>query len=288
MDRADKESCMRHPEKRGFEQHICGWLCETPRKEIFHLHSSVRDDPAVWPEGEAGAPFKAAITALYDTLQEVALACLHAVAYDAGQDVSVVDALCDNIPFPWQCSTAMRVFNYMRDETEENDAVLDYQCIEHCDTSLFTVAPASPVPELEMVDSSSMQWEWVEEGCSVETSGDHLQHVVVFPGSYLARMLAGGVVTPLHRVWHKQKEARISTPFFLRARHDAVLDPNLFGHRAPAGARVVDKRAVTVKQFLEQIAPTLPRFMRAGADKKAHNKRSHEQVEPGDDSDSSD
>jgi len=50
------------------------------------------------------------------------------------------------------------------------------------------------------------------------------RHVVVFPGRTLSRITAGYFQPAFHRVFRQSGDERLSMPFFLRPREDAVFD----------------------------------------------------------------
>jgi hypothetical protein len=105
--------------------------------------------------------------------------------------------------------SALRCFLYTAPATEcEFDEAPSHslQCVEHRDTSVVTVMPASGLAELEVFDEVDGRWVRPEEGLG---DGD----VVVLVGTQMGM----GFKAPLHRVIHAtHSHDRISTPFFAR------------------------------------------------------------------------
>ena len=103
-------------------------------------------------------------------------------------------------------------------------------CQAHADLGLLTVSPSASAPGLLVYDTERLHWWDVES--SIEPCGAEL---TVFAGEQLSYLTRGAIQAALHRVPPPPAGTnRLSLPFFVRARHQAVLVPAKAPATAPA------------------------------------------------------
>ena len=94
----------------------------------------------------------------------------------------------------------------------------------HCDSALMTVAPKASLAALDLRRFDSLDW----ERCESQMEEDEL---LVFVGDTMARLTNNYYPALLHKPTVEPMLSsampRISTPFFLRARPDAMLDATM-------------------------------------------------------------
>lgn len=196
-----------------------GYMAQ-PEHGMEMFEAKLRHDPRwPWP-----AAIRAAVEDARELLHGVALGCLRALAEPLGLDAAALTALLDGpaastdfAARPHGCSnTAMRVWRYAAGG--EPNAM-------HCDTTLLTVSPAGTVPGLRLrrPDGSSLA---VEEG-----SGLGAGQLLLFAGDSLSLLSGGRVPALMHEVV-SGAAPRLSMPFFLRPRQDALLAPPAGGGAA--------------------------------------------------------
>ncbi|OQR96771.1 hypothetical protein ACHHYP_13641 [Achlya hypogyna] len=140
-------------------------------------------------------------------------------------------------------ASVLRIYNYKNKKGEPVDPQrldLNMSCGSHADLGLVTVSPCATVPGLQMWNLERMLWTDVER--DAETI-----HFSVFAGETLGFITNGLISAPLHRVPATVVEAeadrRMSMPYFLRARPQAVLNPT----------RPAAMPAITTRDFMEEI-----------------------------------
>ena len=199
--------------------------------EIFE--SKVHHDPRwPWPGDEV----RTAVLSLRELLHTVALSCLRALCPPLGLDTDRVNSLLDQSAADGdtdleQCSnTTMRIYRYAAHGLGNN---------VHTDNGFLTVAPAGSavglqarVPSREdhrssiqpgehSSELSEKNWPWLQPEPRIAPG-----QLLVFAGDALSFLTAGKLPALVHWVdAPPADEPRYSTPFFLRPRLDAILDP---------------------------------------------------------------
>jgi len=145
-------------------------------------------------------------------IEKIAKTCLISIARSLDVDPNLFISACESEFQPRLLGSSVRVCRYKK--KKKNVGSL---CSEHTDTTLLSLGFVSSVPELQFYDKAKSKWITVEENFD-ET------HVVVFVGRILARMTAGYFQPAYHRVFRTKHEERLSFPFFLRPRENAIFD----------------------------------------------------------------
>ena len=182
------------------------------------LEAKLRHDPRwPWPNAKVRESVVAARDLLHDTVR----ACLVAIAAPLGLDANSLIALLDTpvdehaavhsaAEYFSRCSnTAMRVWNYWPGGVG-NEA--------HTDNTLLTITPAGTRVGLGIRLYGSHDHVWPEARMR---DGD----LLLFAGDALSFLTGGRVPPLLHWVEPTIGSPRISMPFFLRPRLNALLDP---------------------------------------------------------------
>jgi len=118
--------------------------------------------------------------------------------------------VCEKDFQPRVLGTTVRVCKYKK--KKKNTGSL---CNDHTDTTILSIGVVSDVPELQFYDRGRQCWYTVEEGLD-DT------HAIVFIGRIFSRMTAGYFQPAYHRVFRSQNDERLSFPFFLRPKDDAL------------------------------------------------------------------
>lgn len=194
------------------------------------------------------------------------------VAQGAGIEASVLtavlddgpDPLCDRASFPGiedasppailrsvddVGADVMRIYRIQRPRNAARPGFATGATSAHTDVGLVTVSPSSNLPGLVALHPTGLHWSNVEaEG---QGPGSCL---VAFLGETMARLLSSpaskvqGLRAPVHLVDERFVGLpRFSTPFFLRARPDAMISPGM-----------------TTLQFLETLGSSRPWFRLTG------------------------
>lgn len=200
--------------------------------EVFEARLSY--DPAFsWPSEE----LKRATLQLRDTLNNVARQTLKLLCNGFGIDFDskVAPMLENGTDLSKASNSALRVLLYSKPGVDAPGHV--FGTGDHTDNSFVTVAPASSVRGLELLPRDD-EGSWVNVEEAMSDMGDV---VCVFVGDSLAKLTDAYYPSVLHRPNEKaclspfaslpatasdderRRCGRISTPFFLRGRQDAVL-----------------------------------------------------------------
>jgi isopenicillin N synthase-like dioxygenase len=187
-----------------------GWAQEQYR-EVFHSYVHFPGQHPPWPSDEICPGYETAITKAMHLFHEICHHSLYAVQkkLDCG---SVLTEMLEDWSDPgegslkqyWNFSTAMRVMKYFKPQTRSR-----IMCVSHSDSSLFTLATAS-LPELQVLRRDNQTWIFPEE------SATSCADLVIFPGTFLARMTEGYLDATIHRVVRRFNEQRLVIPFFCR------------------------------------------------------------------------
>jgi len=137
---------------------------------------------------------------------------LSAISTSIGVDPQLFLDVCEEEYSPRMLGTSVRVCKYKKEA--QNTGVI---CVPHTDTTILTIGPVSTVPELQFFDRSRGDWVYAES--EVDDT-----HIILFAGRMLARMTAGYFQPAYHRVFRRFVDERLSCPFFLRPRVDAILE----------------------------------------------------------------
>lgn len=203
--------------------------------ELFEMRKEGRDTEYRIPE-----PIAAEWTALYDVLEGVARDLFRAISLHLSGSPKFLELL-DGSTF--------RLIHYDRVSSlppEQMQPILS----DHTDSSFLTVAPKGTFAGLEVRDFASLEWREIETSMQEDD-------VLVFAGDCLSRLSNDYFRSVLHRPSAKAMAAkwppRLSTPFFLRGRPDAILDvrqcnPERIGEVAPS---LLD--TVTVDHFADNV-----------------------------------
>lgn len=188
--------------------------------ELFEMRKVGADGAYRVPE-----PIAAEWTALYDVLETLARDFFREISVHLCGGPRLLELL-DGSTF--------RLIHYDRVAGLPVDK-LQPVLSDHTDSSFLTVATKATVPGLELRDFGTLEWSEIER-----TMRD--DEVLVFAGDCLSRVSNNYFRSLLHRpsasAMVEQWPPRLSTPFFLRGRPDAVLDtrwctPSLIGEVAP-------------------------------------------------------
>ena len=181
-------------------------LTERPGVEIFE--AKVHHDPRFpWPDSDT----MAAVLEARSVLHDVGMRCLRALVKPLGLDWQYLESILDgpSPPLTTCSNSTMRVWHYPPDGAGSE---------MHCDNTLLTIAPAGSRIGLGIRrfrdNSSCFPEEQMTPGA-----------VLVFAGDALSYLTAGRLPACVHWVTPATDCARISMPFFLRARRDAKLNP---------------------------------------------------------------
>ena len=201
--------------------------------EVFEARLSY-DSAFTWP---GGAEFQTVVERLRDALNNVARQVVRLLCQGCGLDFNGVVApkLENGTDLSVASNSALRILLYSKPESTAPNHL--FGTGDHTDNSFVTVAPASAVRGLELLPrDDEAHWVNVEE--VMAPMGDV---VCVFVGDSLAKLSNAHYQSVLHRPNEqaclspfkalpagasdneRRRCGRISTPFFLRGRQDAVL-----------------------------------------------------------------
>ncbi len=201
--------------------------------EVFEARLSY-DANFTWPGGDE---FRGAVERLRDALHSVARRAVRVLCEGGGVDFDKVVApmLENGTDLSLASNSALRILLYSKPESSAPNHL--FGTGDHTDNSFVTVAPASAVRGLELLPrDDEAHWVNVEE--AMAPLGDV---VCVFVGDSLAKLTNTRYPSVLHRPSEqaclspfrslppdasdndRRRVGRISTPFFLRGRQDAVL-----------------------------------------------------------------
>jgi isopenicillin N synthase-like dioxygenase len=177
-------------------------------RHMFQISPILPRKSPPWIENEP--EFEDTALELFYLLESIAKTCLTSIARSIGINPQLFLQVCEKDFQPRLLGTAVRVCKYKK--KKKNTGSL---CYEHTDTTILSIGVISDVPELQFYDKRKKSWISVEEGLDES-------HAVVFIGRILARMTAGYFQPAYHRVFRCQNDERLSFPFFLRPRDDAL------------------------------------------------------------------
>eukprot|EP01090_Pellita_catalonica_P021999 TRINITY_DN8394_c0_g1_i3.p1 TRINITY_DN8394_c0_g1~~TRINITY_DN8394_c0_g1_i3.p1 ORF type:complete len:583 (+),score=96.87 TRINITY_DN8394_c0_g1_i3:51-1799(+) len=179
-------------------------------RHMFHVAPFMLGSSPPWPQEPSDFQFKA--VEMFRMLENIAKTCLTALAHALNIDPELFLDFCEERFFPRHLGSSCRVCKYKKQE--RNSGII---CIEHTDTTILSVGPVSEIPELQFYNRATREWVYAES--EVDNS-----HVIIFAGRMLARLTAGYYQPTFHRVYRRCGEERLSLPFFLRNRGEAVID----------------------------------------------------------------
>ena len=170
------------------------------------------DPGGPWPSAE----MQRAVLSFRELLHETALACLRALALHFGLDAAYIGSLLDQGPTESPSLDAasfstMRIWRYYPGGVGNE---------MHVDNSLLTVTAAGTQVGLGCMRYRDGAQVW-PEAAGLET-GDRL---LVFAGDALSMLTGGRLPALMHWVRPPREGDRISMPYFLRPRRDALLSP---------------------------------------------------------------
>lgn len=146
---------------------------------------------------------------LYHALHKIGSDVLVAISQQLVGDNSLLELLDDS---------TYRLLHYDRVRQAPPEVVEQF-IPDHADSSILTVSPRSTAPALDIQAGG----EWIE----IEQQFTDNQ-VIVFGGECLARLTNNYYPAMVHRpnikAMQQMSETRVSSPFFLRGRPEAVLD----------------------------------------------------------------
>jgi len=186
-----------------------GYYDETDR-QMFQVVPLMLGCTPPWPEGDP--VFQEKSVEMFFFLEKIAKTCLTAIAHSMNIDPNLFLDVCEEEYSPRMLGSSVRVCKYKKEA--ENTGVI---CVPHTDTTILSLGAVSTVPELQFFDRSRGEWVYAES--EVDDS-----HIIVFSGRMLARMTAGYFQPSYHRVYRRFVDERLSLPFFLRPRVDAILE----------------------------------------------------------------
>lgn len=213
-----------------------GYLTPAPGvHELFELKRNRRDAMFRMPE-----PVHARWQAAYDALEEVGLTVLRIASRALTGNDALLDLLDDS---------TFRLIHFDRIHAGPLDLV-QKALADHTDSGLLTIAPLSSTPALEVREFDTLAWTPIEHELEE-------RDVLVFVGETLSRISNNWFPSALHRPVAREmkvgREARISTPFFLRARPQAVLDVNICRSELIGPVDPMVRERVTVEQLGDNI-----------------------------------
>jgi isopenicillin N synthase-like dioxygenase len=184
-----------------------GYLTPDPGlHEVFEVKKHRTDPRLRVPE-----PVRDAWMNAYDALEAVAVGALGVLSIEVTGSETLLSLLDDS---------TFRLLHFDRIHVGPPE-IIQRALQDHTDSGLLTVAPKATANALEVLERSDLTWTPVEEGLE---EGD----VLVFAGETLSRVCNNYFPSLLHRPAARRMsvgaQARLSAPFFLRARPDAVLD----------------------------------------------------------------
>jgi len=163
-----------------------------------------------WPKDEP--EFEQASVEMFNFIEKIAKTCLTSIARSLDVDPNLFISTCESEFEPRLLGSSVRVCRYKKKKINMGSL-----CSEHTDTTILSLGFVSSVPELQFYDKAKSKWITVEENFDES-------HVIVFVGRILARMTAGYFQPAYHRVFRAKNEERLSFPFFLRPRENAIFD----------------------------------------------------------------
>eukprot|EP01090_Pellita_catalonica_P023505 TRINITY_DN9747_c0_g1_i1.p1 TRINITY_DN9747_c0_g1~~TRINITY_DN9747_c0_g1_i1.p1 ORF type:complete len:267 (+),score=29.33 TRINITY_DN9747_c0_g1_i1:580-1380(+) len=213
---------------------VGGYFDQTDR-EMYHVTPSeaLRGKVPPWPTRDIYKDadiFNATSLQHFDLLEDIALNSFSAALTSLGIDSSTIRK--DYIS-KLECSqnsagystrsfgSALRVLKYKKES--RNQGIL---CLDHCDSSVLSLAPVSDVHELEFYIQQEQRWVNVEERFCWQKPQN--MTVILFVGRILSRWSAGYFPPMFHRVKRSSINARFSTPFFLRTQLSGEIDAAKF------------------------------------------------------------
>eukprot|EP00762_Andalucia_godoyi_P003147 ANDGO_01037.mRNA.1 oxidoreductase len=193
-----------------------GYNLETNR-EVYHGYIQFPGQHPPWPTEEVAPGFEHAVSAALVLFQNICKEILNLIqeTYGGGGTTALTDAM-ENFDDPqtiktWGYGSAIRVMRYHKPQSKTR-----VMCVSHSDTSLLTLATAS-LPELQILRRCDQKWVFPEEQCT------GCSDLVVFPGSFLARMTEGYFDATIHRVVRRFNEQRLVIPYFCRPTPDGTV-----------------------------------------------------------------
>ncbi len=188
--------------------------------EVFE-YKHARRDPAL----RLPPLLEKSVEAMYTLLEAAALRVFRALGEDLGAPLTAWEGLLDDSTFRMLHFDRLRVPAAQIPRLDPNVLkALQSHFPSHCDSALMTVAPKASLPALDLRRFDSLEWECFE----AQMEEDEL---LVFVGDTMARLTNNYYPALLHRPTVNpmlpSDLPRISTPFFLRARPDALLDARM-------------------------------------------------------------
>nr|MBP9113160.1 isopenicillin N synthase family oxygenase [Polyangiaceae bacterium] len=188
--------------------------------EVFE-HKHARRDPAL----RLPPLLEKSVEAMYTQLEATALRVFRAIGEDLGTPMTAWEGLLDDSTFRMLHFDRLSVPPAEMPRLDANVLrTVQSHYPAHCDSALMTVAPKASLAALDLRRFDSLEWDRFE----ARMDNDDL---LVFVGDTMARLTNNYYPALLHRPTVEpmlpSDLSRISTPFFLRARPDALLDASM-------------------------------------------------------------